>query len=138
MKQKDLTVTVNSGEENELQLQLQAPEPETLDEYVELCGGDVNAAIKAAMAGWYVKAQSKIRNDVGKALESEEPPKDPLSYAQDILNDFTYTGPRERKAKKKVKISQAALKEKGIKAGELKQMDKLLELLRQEGVEVEV
>lgn len=140
MKRKEMGVTLYSGDEakDAIALTLQAPVPETVEEYVELCGGKTDAALGAAMSGWYVKAQSKIRVDLDKELESDDPPSDPAARAQEILDDFVYTGPREKKAKKPTRISKEALKEKGIKPAELKQMSKLLELLREKGVEVDV
>lgn len=130
-----------SAPKHDISLVLVAKKPENWGDCVVLCGGDENAAIQAFNAGWTVKAQSKTRGAIEEAIDPERDggpmkEKDLLSFAQTTLDDFVYTGPRERKAKKVAKISKAALLEKGLKASDLKGMDKLFELLAAEGLEV--
>ena len=130
-----------SAPKYDVSLVLIAREPENWDDAVELCGGDANAALSAFRAGWIVKAQSKVRQAVEGAVDPESEGETLegdalLKFAQSELDNFVYTGPRERKAKKKTKISKAALAEQGLKASDLKQMDKLLAALSEAGIEV--
>lgn len=139
MKQKQIKVSLPS---RELEFKLNAPEPQTIDEYVGLCGGKEDAAISCGMSGWYVKAQSHVRGVVEENQTSEEkgvPVKGPAlgALAQKALDGFAYTGPKARAKKAKVKVSKAALKEQGLSATELKGMDKLLAILASQGVEIE-
>lgn len=118
---------------------LQCPEAENWEDIVELCGGKEEPAISAFMAGWVVKAQSYVRGKVESNQKDEEKKLEGdelFDFAQSALSEYRYTGVRERKAKKKTKVSKAALKEQGASAADLKQMDKLMDLLAAQGVEL--
>jgi len=137
MKQREITISVPK-----LDFEfkgLLAPDPETPEECVELCAGSDKALIQAFMAGFIVKAQSKVRGAVETNQKDDEKKLtgDKLvQFAQDQLNEYRYTGVRKAKAKKPVKVSKAALKEKGASAADIKQLDKLLALLADQGIEV--
>lgn len=138
MKKREITISVPK-----LDLEfkgLQAPEAENWDDIVELCGGKPEAATQAFMAGFIVKAQSAVRSKVESNQGDEEKKIEDESslfeFAQNLLDEYRYTGARERKPKKKAKISKTMLKEKGASAADIKNIDKLLSLLEGEGVEL--
>ena len=122
-----------------LEFNLQARDPETLEEFVEMCGGSDKAAIQCGMSGWLVKAATHVRSGVAKNQDAEDGSKvegeELVTLAQTLLDEFTYTGVRVAKKKAKTRVSRAALKEKGASAAQLKNLDALLELL---GDDVEV
>lgn len=135
---KTREITISAPKVNVELTGLECREAEGWDDIVTLCGGKEDAAVGAFMAGWVVKAQSYVRGKVESNQKDEENKlegDDLFKFAQDALNEYVYTGVRERKAKKKVKVSKAALKERGASAADLKSIDKLLELL---GDQVEV
>ena len=130
-----------SSPKHDIALVLVAKDPENWDDCLELCGGEQKAAISAFKAGWVVKAQSKTRQVVEASVDPERDGGPVtgnalLKLAQESLDNFVYTGPREKTAKKKARISKAALADRGLKAADLKQMDKLFEMLKEEGIEV--